>query len=74
MGGIRNFLLTGLAAMAGAHFNPFGKAGLTFAFHGPRRPAWHRSARGARYPHSSARQQARYRRQIAAGQLRMEGV
>ncbi len=27
---------------------------------------------GKRYPHSSARQQARYRRQIAAGQLQME--
>jgi len=27
---------------------------------------------GNRYPHSSARQQARYRRQIAAGQLQME--
>lgn len=26
------------------------------------------------YPHSSTRQQARYTRQIAAGQLRMDGV
>jgi len=26
------------------------------------------------YPHSSTRQQARYARQIAAGQLRMDGV
>ena len=26
------------------------------------------------YPHSSARQQARYARQIATGQLRMDGV
>lgn len=29
---------------------------------------------GVRYPHSSRRQQARYARQIAAGQLRMAGV
>ena len=29
---------------------------------------------GLKYPHSSARQQARYARQIAAGQLRMGGV
>ncbi len=41
-----------------------------------------RSQRGARrrrksgwfYPHSSARQQARYARQIAAGQLSMDGI
>lgn len=29
---------------------------------------------GRSYPHSSTRQRARYARQIAAGQLRMEGV
>lgn len=29
---------------------------------------------GYRYPHSSTRQQARYARQIAAGQLSMAGV
>jgi hypothetical protein len=29
---------------------------------------------GKRYPHSSARQQARYARQIAAGQLKMDGI
>ena len=29
---------------------------------------------GRKYPHSSARQQARYARQIAAGKLRMDGV
>ena len=29
---------------------------------------------GHRYPHSSARQQARYARQIAAGRLSMEGA
>lgn len=30
---------------------------------------WLKSGRGARHPHSSTRQQARYARQIAAGQL-----
>lgn len=29
---------------------------------------------GKAYPHSSTRQRARYARQIAAGQLQMEGV
>lgn len=29
---------------------------------------------GKTYPHSSARQQARYARQIAAGKLHMDGV
>lgn len=30
---------------------------------------WLKSGRGARYPHSSTRQQERYARQLAAGQL-----
>lgn len=34
----------------------------------------HRGWHGRVYPHSSARQQARYARQLAAGQLRFVGV
>lgn len=38
------------------------------------RGAAKRRKTGWYYPHSSTRQRARYARQIAAGQLRMEGV
>lgn len=59
-----------------ASVNPF--AGLPLMMAAPSAPHPGKGAKrrrtGRRYPHSSARQQARYARQIAAGQLSMKGV
>lgn len=67
-----------LGAFLAAAISPFGLGNQNFVNFvggtGLSKAPGKRRKQTRRYPHSSERQRARYARQIAAGQLNMEGV
>lgn len=74
----KSALIGALLALGATLSADFGRLDLSFLTQGPgaprgriqKRPKGYRNGRGLTYKHSSKRQQARYARQIAAGQIR----